>query len=233
MKLIKEYIFEDYPMTVNLSQSQRARYYYNDKKIPYRLVNKLNLDYDWELKVFTQQGKKVKKEILVDMVTRKPILKNEKTVNTPKTKRIRGQELHDLTLLPGHRSLIVDTLKTYFVNNMVEQGVVQEVIQKLYLELEFTTDERYVASSFTDNLQDANIGDLDNHELFYKKTLFDCLQHQQMRKSDIQGKPEMVINPCGFIPYDNVRYLNDYRVIFINTPNTRTLKFRIYDKTDN
>lgn len=226
MKLVKEYIFKDYPMSVNLTNGQRPKYYYNDKRLPLRIAKKINNEYDFEYKVFTKDKKKVRKEIVVDMVTRQPLYANKESIDKPRTKNIRGQELHSLTLLPQYRSIIIETLKEYFIHNMIQQGVIAEKINSLYIELEFCTDERYLGTHFIDNLQDINLGDLDNHELFYKKALFDCLQYEQRRK-DQDG---MIQNMCGFIPYDNVRYLNDYRIIFTNTRDTKNLKFRIYDR---
>lgn len=227
MKLIKEYIFKDYPREVKLTNGQRPKYFLNDKKLPIRIAKKIGTLYDFEYKDFIVKGKKTKKQIIVDMHTRQPLYSNESKITEARTKNIRGQELHSLTLMPAHRSIIIETLKEYFIHNMVNQGIIVEKINNLYIELEFCTDERYLGTVFTDGLKDISVGDLDSHELFYKKSLFDCIQFEQKRKDQLG----MIPNPCGFIPYDNVRYLNDYRIIFTNTRDTKNIKFRIYDKS--
>lgn len=227
MKLIKQYEFKDYPMEVQISLTRRGKYYFNDEKLPKKYIKYIGNTLDLEYKILTINKTKVRKEILVDMFTREPIYKNERYRHTGRSIAIRGQALHELTLLPHHRSIIVEHLKNYFISNMIKQGVVLEKINELYLELIFNTDIRYLSAKWNLDLPDESVGDLDNHELFYKKVLFDCIQKKVYRKEDAA----IINNPIGIIPCDNARYLNDYRVIYNHTENEKNLIFNIYDKS--
>lgn len=229
MDLIKKYIFESYPLEVILSNKIKAKPYDMDKdKIPKHIVNNIGIMYDVATIHSVVAGKKIPKQIVVNIMTGEMIPRNAK-VGMKRTHKISGQQLHELTLPPYIRSKIVETLKEYFVTNMINQGKVEcSNLNNLYIELLFETDEGYLSTygKPTENyIEDESLGDLDNHELFYKKVLFDCLQSNLYRKFTTESD-----NPIGFLPYDNVRYINDWRIIYKNKKNCNNLTMSIYDK---
>jgi len=230
MKILKTYKFENYPIEIITSNKIRVKpYIMGEGRIPSKILDNIGIYYDIEEKEFTVSGKKVKKDVIVNITSGEIIPKNSRTVGKERKYKISGQQLHELTLAPYMRSVIIETLKKYFLKNIKQQGVVECTnLDNLYFELIFNTDEGYLSTynSVTDNIiEDINLGDLDNHELFYKKVLFDCLQKNLYRKNTNE-----TINTLGFLPDDNVRYINHYTIQFIHSKNKRDLTLNIYDK---
>lgn len=230
MKLIKTYKFENYPIEIVTSNKIRVKpYVIGVDKIPSKILDNIGIYYEIGEKQSTENGKKVTKQVIINIVTGEIIPKNTRSVGKERKHKISGQQLHELTLPPYMRSVIVETLKKYFLKIIKKQGVINySNLNNLYFELVFNTDEGYLSTynSVTENvIEDANLGDLDNHELFYKKVLFDCLQKDLYRKNTNQ-----TINTLGFLPIDNVRYINHYTIQFIHTKNSRNLTLNIYDK---
>lgn len=200
MKLLHTFNFVDYPEEIELTKTRRAKYYYEvDEDIPKKYIKDLGVFYDFDI------VKEANNEsVLVNLKTGIPILRNAHLVNKPRTMKIAGQLLHELRLKDYERSKIISCLKTYYVSVM-SKNKLQPIDKKLFIHLIFRVDR-------------SKIEDLDNYELFYKKSLFDCFPTSRLvRKKDKKTKRitfDKIPNPVGFIPDDNVDYISDYRITY-------------------
>lgn len=228
MELLKEYKFKNFPLYVEMSKGGRPVYYTDEKKLPKKIIKGLGTFYEFKEKAVIRNKKKTTIKIVVDRLTKEPVIKS---ISKPNVMKIGGQKLHELTLMPYQRSIMIETLKEYFVKSMIEQGIIKELNEKdtIYIHLLFIVDKKHISSTSKqgEDIEDKKVGDLDSLELFYKKTLFDCFQTKLARRGDILP----VYNKAGFIERDNAMILNDYRVSYKHQKDRRDLLVRIF-KTD-
>jgi hypothetical protein len=191
------YEFPNYPLEIVLSEKRRKSYFKEEDKLP--KVYQDQSQYIWKER---KSGKKTE-TVLYDRLNKEFVVKNSKTVDTPRTLAINGQRLHDLTLLPAHRHKIITLLKNYFITLMVKQNKANSVTRQY---LQALHKSRVTPIGIVLEFFNSDVYDLDNHELFYKKTLFDCFQNY------ITTSEEKLDNPAGFIPDDNVKNINRFLV---------------------
>lgn len=197
------YEFQNYPLEVVLNEKRRKVYFKEVDKLP--KIYEDQSQYIWKER---KSGKRVEIN-LYDRLNKEFVVKNAKTVDKPKTLSINGQRLHDLTMLPAHRAKIITVIKNYFITSMVkqmkEQGIKREYLQALH-------KERACPIGVVMVFRNSDITDLDNHELFYKKSLLDCFQNY------ILTSEAKLDNPAGFMPNDNVDNIGRYAVFHNATP---------------
>ena len=120
MKLSQQFIFNNYPLEIQISQSRRETYFKKGDKIPKKHEGLLFEIYK-------------KKEVLVDRWG-VPVIKNSKTAGTPKFHRINGQDLYSLNILPNVKNNIVKHIKQYY-NSFKYQYKVET--DKIFIEYVF------------------------------------------------------------------------------------------------
>jgi hypothetical protein len=200
MKLLHTFNFIDYPEEIELTKTRKAKYYYEtDEDIPQKYIKNIGVFYDFDI---LKQAKD--ESVLVDIKTGIPILRNAHLVNKPRTMKIAGQLLHELRLKDYQRSKILTVLKSYFISTIAKNPVKIDIDNKpIFIELIFRVDR-------------SKLEDLDNYELFYKKTLFDCfVKTRTIRKKDKKTKKivfESIPNQYGFLTDDNVDIIKGYTV---------------------
>lgn len=87
---------------VRLSKSRRAKYYTVNmrRKLPKKYKN-ANYGYN-------------SKGVLINLLTKEPVIANPKTVGTPREKKINGQEIYSGNVPPTIRSIIVREMKQFY-----------------------------------------------------------------------------------------------------------------------
>jgi hypothetical protein len=199
MKLLHTFNFVDYPEEIELTKTRKAKYYFEtDEDIPKKYINDLGVFYDFDIVKAANN-----ESVLVNMKTGIPILRNAHLVNKPRTMKIAGQLLHELRLKDYQRSKILTVLKSYFISTIAKNPVKINIDKPIFIELIFRVER-------------SRLEDLDNYELFYKKTLFDCfVKTRTVRKKDRKTKKivfESVPNQYGFLTDDNVDFIKGYNV---------------------
>lgn len=193
--VLKTFCFENYPVSIVVANARRATYHEQGKPIPKKYSGKLQTHYVYKRRT-------VNSVALFEIATNTFVVKNSKTAGTPRTKVIRGQSLHELTLTTYDRSKILTTLKRYFVEKMLSQGGFKG---EEFDSFPYTFIIRYV-------LPRNQIEDLDNHNLFYHKVLQDCCVTTKIIKTTDKATKNVIYtkepNVAGFIKDDNVDFLN-------------------------
>lgn len=142
-------VLDDYMEYVTLSNKRRPAYY--KRGMPYP-------------KKFKKEGYSYNKEgILINTESNEKVIKNIRSVGTPKLKKISGQDVW--VGLPFHlRTKIAREVKSYFLEKL--NGLT---------ELDSTKFPIGVDINFTKSIGVGN-WDLDNLALIYRKVLLDCLK---------------------------------------------------------
>lgn len=205
--IIKQFRFKDYPRDVSLGII-RAKYYKKGTHIPKYILNKVDYDYDFD-----------KKGILIDLHTKKPLLKNPKEAGTVRKLHIAGASLHNITDNERLARVQVDNyvkikgcLKDFYLNNLpITDYIIKE---EVVIEFIFTTTKEDVLTLGKEN-------DLDNYKQFYEKAFLDSIQSKIW---DVTEK-KLIHNNKAIIENDNMYYvrrleheiqLKDYRELIIN-----------------
>lgn len=207
MILKHKLIFDLYPLEIETSKGRKSVYweYDNSDKLPLKYVKEIGVTYEWI------------DNILYHVETQEPVIKNINVINKPRTKQINGQLLHELKLKDYERSMILKILKNYYFS-----------ILKKYKKIEVETP---IMIHLIFHINRKLIGDLDNHELFYKKTLFDCFVDTKIIRSVKNKKVifEKIPNKYGFLKDDNVDNITDYKISWKNaTIENRKIECLIY-----
>ena len=210
-----KYVFANYPIEIVLSEKRRKTYYSKTDNIPKRLQNDR---YVFKVKT-TSKGKP---ELLYDIIDRVFVIKNANSADKPRTYRINGQKLHDLSILPAWRSMILSLLKNYFISVMVKQNKALNITRQQLQELHAARTRPLTVGFTFYNVDDSQ--DLDNHSLFYQKTFLDCLSNTIIKKKE--GETVYIDNPAGFMDSDNIYNINGFSIQFIKLePDSRIQRY--------
>lgn len=142
----------NYTEHIQLSKSRRAVYYKKGDKIPKKYLK--NPIYKFN-----------SLNILINSKTNEKVIKNSRTVGKERLKKISGQELWS-GMYPVIRSNIARHLKEYFREHFKKNN------------LQPLTEDQYpigVKIDFHKSIGEGN-WDLDNHAIFYRKTIMDSLK---------------------------------------------------------
>lgn len=205
--IIKQFRFKDYPRDVSLGII-RPKYYKKGTHIPKYILNKVDYLYDFD-----------KKGILIDLHTKKPLLKNPKEAGTVRKLHIAGASLHNITDNERLARVQVDNyvkikgcLKNFYLDNLpLTDYIIKEPV---VIEFIFTTTKEDVLTLGKEN-------DLDNYKQFYEKAFLDSIQSKIW---DVTEK-KLIHNNKAIIENDNMYYvrrleheiqIKDYRELIIN-----------------
>lgn len=205
--IIKQFRFKDYPRDVSLGII-RPKYYKKGTHIPKYILNKVDYLYDFD-----------KKGILIDLHTKKPLLKNPKEAGTVRKLHIAGASLHNITDNERLARVQVDNyvkikgcLKNFYLDNLpLTDYIIKEPV---VIEFIFTTTKEDVLTLGKEN-------DLDNYKQFYEKAFLDSIQSKIW---SVEEK-KLIHNNKAIIENDNMYYvrrleheiqLKDYRELIIN-----------------
>ena len=205
--IIKQFRFKDYPRDVSLGII-RPKYYKKGTHIPKYILNKVDYLYDFD-----------KKGILIDLHTKKPLLKNPREAGTVRKLHIAGASLHNITDNERLARVQVDNyvkikgcLKNFYLDNLpLTDYIIKEPV---VIEFIFTTTKEDVLTLGKEN-------DLDNYKQFYEKAFLDSIQSKIW---SVEEK-KLIHNNKAIIENDNMYYvrrleheiqLKDYRELIIN-----------------
>lgn len=166
-------VIDNYIEYIELSKHRRPVYYKENDKIPKKYL-------DGEKYCFV-------KNVLVDFKTKEKVIKNTRSVGTPKRKKISGQDIW-MGMHYALRAKIAKELKLYLKRQFKK------------LELQPIKAEDYPISiqlDFYKPIGEAN-WDIDNHALIYRKCILDALKDDYIKDDSVQfvrGIPSFYI-PC-------------------------------------
>jgi hypothetical protein len=141
----------NYKEYITLANSRRAKYYKRKDNIPKKYLDKSKYDFD-------------NKGILFNLENKQKVISNPRSAGTPRLKKISGQDLWSGNINPHLRSKIAKELKDYFRSYF-------KVIKPL-------KSDDYpigVKIDFYKSIGEGN-WDIDNHAIFYRKTIMDSLK---------------------------------------------------------
>jgi hypothetical protein len=163
-----EAVISNYPTEYIISNKIRAKYYTRDlqDKIPLKYLNDDCIDFVYFDVI--KQGKKVSIEYLTNMLTGERIVKN-KNAGEVRTKPINGSDLHECTMLPAIRAMIVNTIADA-VNPLIEK-------LKVTNPTSFPLKAHFIF--YSDTTQD-----LGNHFPFYEKVIMDLFKKNNLIPDD-------------------------------------------------
>ncbi len=205
--IIKQFRFKDYPRDVSLGII-RPKYYKEGTHIPKYILNKVDYLYAFD-----------KKGILIDLHTKKPLLKNPKEAGTVRKLHIAGASLHNITDNDIQSKIQVDNyvkikncLKNFYLDNLpITDYIIKE---EVVIEFIFITTKEDVLTLGKEN-------DLDNYKQFYEKAFLDSIQTKIW---SVEQK-KLITNIRAIIENDNMHYIRrleheiqikDYRELIIN-----------------
>lgn len=205
--IIKQFRFKDYPREVSLGII-RPKYYKQGTHIPKYLSNKIDYLYDFD-----------KKGILIDLHTKKPVLKNPNQAGTVRKLHITGASLHNITDNDIQSKIQVDNyvkiktcLKNFYLDNLPLTDYI--IKEQVVIEFIFITTKEDVLALGKEN-------DLDNYKQFYEKAFLDSIQSKIW---DVKEK-KLIHNEKAIVENDNMNYIvrleheiqiKDYRELIIN-----------------
>lgn len=142
----------NYPEYVQLSKSRRATYYKKGDKIPKKYMDKTKFNFNT-------------KGTLVSVIDDSKVIKNSKSVHTPKNRKINGQDIW-VGMHYALRNKIAGFLKGFF--------------KRKFREAEFPPIKKSdypisIRMDFYKPIEKAN-WDIDNHALVYRKCLLDGIK---------------------------------------------------------
>lgn len=205
--LIKQFRFKDYPRDVSLGII-RPKYYKEGTHIPKYLSNKIDYLYAFD-----------KKGILIDLHTKKPLLKNPNQAGTVRKLVISGNSIHRISDSEIESKIQVDNyvkiktcLKNFYLDNLPFTDYI--IKEQVVIEFIFITTKEDVLALGKEN-------DLDNYKQFYEKAFLDSIQSKIW---DVKEK-KLIHNEKAIVENDNMNYIvrleheiqiKDYRELIIN-----------------
>lgn len=205
--LIKQFRFKDYPRYVSLGVI-RPKYYKKGTHIPKYLSNKIDYLYAFD-----------KKGILIDLHTKKPLLKNPNQAGTVRKLVISGNSIHRISDSEIESKIQVDNyvkiktcLKNFYLDNLPFTDYI--IKEQVVIEFIFITTKEDVLALGKEN-------DLDNYKQFYEKAFLDSIQSKIW---DVKEK-KLIHNEKAIVENDNMNYIvrleheiqiKDYRELIIN-----------------
>lgn len=205
--LIKQFRFKDYPREVSLGVI-RPKYYKQGTHIPKYISNKIDYLYAFD-----------KKGILIDLHTKKPLLKNPNQAGTVRKLVISGNSIHRISDSEIESKIQVDNyvkiktcLKNFYLDNLPFTDYI--IKEQVVIEFIFITTKEDVLALGKEN-------DLDNYKQFYEKAFLDSIQSKIW---DVKEK-KLIHNEKAIVENDNMNYIvrleheiqiKDYRELIIN-----------------
>ena len=205
--IIKQFRFKDYPREVSLGVI-RPKYYKQGTHIPKYLSNKIDYLYAFD-----------KKGILIDLHTKKPLLKNPNQAGTVRKLVISGNSIHRISDSEIESKIQVDNyvkiktcLKNFYLDNLPFTDYI--IKEQVVIEFIFITTKEDVLALGKEN-------DLDNYKQFYEKAFLDSIQSKIW---DVKEK-KLIHNEKAIVENDNMNYIvrleheiqiKDYRELIIN-----------------
>lgn len=215
MELLRELEIPLYIRRVKMSDKRRATYYEKGKK------NKLPLKYTNDPKRYVFLPHRVGKRVVVyltDTTTNQRVVKNSKSVGTPRYKVINGQYIYDGSLVKEARNKVLQTVKGFFSPfvDALEPIPLEDFPIRIEVELHYPM--------LADN---GMPWDIDNHFYIYQKAFQDVLTGHR----DKDKKPRNKI----IIPEDDNLFVSKPPSplhIPVATVEERKLVVRIYKEND-
>ena len=161
-----------YIRKVRLSDARRAEYYELGKKTKLAKKYQDQTRYKWKPEK-TSKGVKV---YLFDNSTGKKVLKNSRSVGTPKDKTINNQAIYNQSVMYNDRNKMIQQLKEFLVPFVAKLDVIK--IEDLPIRIEAEVHRPILA-------ENGMPWDVDNHFGLYQKAFQDVLQGNK----DRYGKP--------------------------------------------
>ena len=205
--IIKQFRFKDYPRDVSLGVI-RPKYYKEGTHIPKYILNKVDYLYAFD-----------KKGILIDLHTKKPLLKNPNQAGTVRKLVISGNSIHRISDSEIESKIQVDNyvkiktcLKNFYLDNLPLTDYI--IKEQVVIEFIFITTKEDVLALGKEN-------DLDNYKQFYEKAFLDSIQSKIW---DVKEK-KLIHNEKAIVENDNMNYIvrleheiqiKDYRELIIN-----------------
>ena len=205
--IIKQFRFKDYPREVSLGVI-RPKYYKQGTHIPKYLSNKIDYLYAFD-----------KKGILIDLHTKKPLLKNPNQAGTVRKLVISCNSIHRISDSEIESKIQVDNyvkiktcLKNFYLDNLPFTDYI--IKEQVVIEFIFITTKEDVLALGKEN-------DLDNYKQFYEKAFLDSIQSKIW---DVKEK-KLIHNEKAIVENDNMNYIvrleheiqiKDYRELIIN-----------------
>lgn len=205
--IIKQFRFKDYPRDVSLGVI-RAKYYKKGTHIPKYISNQIDYLYDFD-----------KKGILIDLHTKKPLLKNPNQAGTIRKLVISGNSIHRISDSEIESKIQIENyvkiktcLKDFYLDNLPFTDYI--IKEQVVIEFIFITTKEDVLALGKEN-------DLDNYKQFYEKAFLDSIQSKIW---DVKEK-KLIHNEKAIVENDNMNYIvrleheiqiKDYRELIIN-----------------
>lgn len=150
---------EDWKVRVETSSKRRPKYYTKDKKLPKRFIDKET----GKLK----DGYIFKGKYLCEGNSGERVVRNSRSVNTPKTFKINGQSLWNKGMHWAVRNKIKETLGKMFSKYFPKKF---KKIKKIIVDVHLMSEEKNF--------------DLDNKSIFYQKALQDAMVDEGLIEDD-------------------------------------------------
>lgn len=236
MKLLQTLEVPMYLRQVKLSDKRRATYYVLKKRMP-KIPKKYQND-NYGFKPY-KVGKKTEIR-LTHLPTGTAVIKNSKTVNTPRYKTINGQDIYSDAVVREQRNKIMQEIKDYFVPYVEQLERIKLAEFPIIIEVEL--HHPCLATN-------GKPWDVDNHFYIYQKAFQDVLVGHKDKHGNARCKiiiPDdhnvFVCKPPSplHIPVEefedrklvfNIYKCNDTRVVCNRTRNKLFNKFiKLYDE---
>ena len=154
---------------------------------------------------------------VIDIVTKKPIIVNEKTVGTPRHKIISGQDIYNGTIRPEMRASIMQAIKEDYISKMPVLPVIEKSLLPCLIQL-----------TVYDVIGDGT-WDIDNRSFLYSKAFNDLMSKGTTGKKNGNKLPIKYFTPI--LPDDNVKFVTQAggaRFIEVEKEEERKLVFSFY-----
>jgi hypothetical protein len=178
-----EIIIPQYPTQIKTSNRRRATYYKKENAIPLKYQNN---NY-----VFNNKG------VLIEAATKKPVIKNSRSVNTPRYITIGGNLIYS-GIHERVRIKIMNSIKTYFKKHIPNI----KLKDTLKLPLEVTMEVHRPI--------DNGNWDIDNFAIIYIKAFFDSIVDKKLIDDD--NIKNIISVKTKYVPITNE---DDRRLVFI------------------
>lgn len=160
------------------------------------------------------------KKIVINAITKSPLVVNEKTAGLPHYKIINGQDIYNGNYSPHLRASIMQAIKESFISRLHYLPIIDKSHLPCLIQLEVH-----------DAIEQGN-WDIDNRAYPYSKAFNDILSKGITGKKEKNKMPIQYFKPL--MPDDNVNYIRQSggaRFFEIENTNDRKLVFKFYKDT--
>lgn len=173
----------NYPTEYIVSNTVRPKYYHYIKDLPKKLLDKLDIDYEF------REYKNKKGVILYDKATNEPVIKNLKLAGKPRYKKINGQ-----TYINGG----------YYISDKKKiRECIKEALDKCTVEPSTLTFPLKIKMDFYSHTAQ----DIDNHTFVYRKYIIDWLKGKFIPNDTVEYVNGVEEN-LFIIPYEEQTRIN-------------------------